>query len=56
VVSALETALTTGAPLTLAQLATATPARIEIPSSLRDVEIGSGCAADYDGWLTGASA
>jgi hypothetical protein len=56
VVSALETALATGAPLTLARLATATPARIEIPASLRDVEIGSGCAADYDGWLTGASA
>jgi hypothetical protein len=22
-----------------------------VPASLRDIAVGSGCAADYDGWL-----
>jgi len=22
-----------------------------VPASLRDIEVSSGCAADYDGWL-----
>jgi transposase len=55
VVPALRTALATGTPLLLAL----TPARSSsdrvaldaIPASLRDIEVGSGCAADYDGWL-----
>jgi transposase len=56
VVPALKAALATGAPLTLARLATAASSRIQIPPSLRDLEIGGGCAADYDDWLTGAPA
>jgi transposase len=56
VVPALVTALSTGAPLTLAAIVVATPPRIEVPAPLRDVDIRSGCAADYDGWLTGVSA
>jgi len=56
VVPALETALATGAPLTMARIATAVPVRVDLPAALRDLDITSGCAADYDGWLTGARA
>jgi hypothetical protein len=54
VVPALAAALARGAPLLLAR----TPARgalrvapDAVPTALRDIEVGSGCAADYDGWL-----
>jgi hypothetical protein len=40
----------------MARLATAAPARVELPMALRDLEVTAGCAADYDGWLTGAPA
>jgi transposase len=56
VVPALQRALTSGVPLTLARIATAAPARIELPTSLCELTIASGCAADYDGWLTGGPA
>jgi transposase len=56
VIPALQTALATGAPLTMARLATAAAAPVDLPTALRDLEITSGCAADYDGWLTGAPA
>jgi transposase len=56
VVPALATALATGAPLTLAAIVVATPTRIDVPAPLRDVDVASGCAADYDGWLTGVPA
>jgi hypothetical protein len=54
-VPVLTTALATGTPLLLAL----TPARAAsdrvaadaVPSRLRDIEVISGCAADYDGWL-----
>jgi transposase len=54
-VPALTTALATGTPLLLAL----TPARAAadrvalnaVPLVLRDIEVISGCAADYDGWL-----
>jgi hypothetical protein len=54
-VPALTTALETGTPLLLAF----TPgppsadrvARGAVPPLLRDIEVISGCAADYDGWL-----
>jgi transposase len=55
VVPALHAALATGAPLTMARIATAAPTRVDVPATLRDLEIASGCAADYDGWLTRAS-
>jgi hypothetical protein len=29
---------------------------VEVPVTLRDIDVASGCAADYDGWLTGARA
>jgi len=54
-VPALETALATDAPLTMARLVSVGPARVEVPAPLRDIDIATGCAADYDGWLTGAS-
>jgi len=54
VVPALTSALALGTPLLLAL----TPARSltcvapdAVPAPLRDIEVGSGCAADYDGWL-----
>ena len=55
VVPALHAALAMGTPLLLAL----TPARLSpgrialdaVPAPLRDIEVGSGCAADYDGWL-----
>ena len=55
VVPALCAALGAGTPLLLAL----TPARSlpciapdAVPAPLRDIEVGSGCAADYDAWLT----
>jgi len=48
-------ALITGAPVLLAlkpTLAATTREAVAVPAALRDVEIASGCAADYDGWLT----
>lgn len=56
VVPALETALATGAPLTMARIATAAPVRVELPAALRDLDVTGGCAADYDAWLIGAPA
>ena len=55
VVPALTAALATGTPLLLAL----TPARAAIdrlaldavPAPLRAIDVGSGCAADYDAWL-----
>jgi len=59
VVPALDRALTTGAPLLLALTAAASPARIAldtVPAPLRDIDVASGCAADYDAWLLGGVA
>ena len=54
VVPALTAALASGTPLLLAL----TPARSRdrvapeaVPAALREIEVASGCAADYDGWL-----
>lgn len=59
-VPALTQALATGTPLLLAL----TPARSSppqvaldaVPAALRDIDVSSGCAADYDGWLLGGAA
>jgi hypothetical protein len=55
VVPALTLALATGTPLLLAltpaRSALARVALDAVPASLRDIDIVSGCAADYDGWL-----
>lgn len=57
VVPALETALATGTPLILARPAiTAAASRVEVPAPLRGLDVGSGCAADYDAWLAGVPA
>ena len=56
VLPALETALAEGRPLVLAVATPPPPPRdvaLEaVPLAWRDLEIPSGCAADYDGWLT----
>lgn len=53
VVPTLEIALATGTPLVVARpAALAAAARVDVPAPLRDLEVPSGCAADYDAWLT----
>jgi transposase len=58
VVPRLEEALRTGAPLRLPR--PATPAveldDTALPATLRDIEVASGLAADYDQWLQGGAA
>jgi hypothetical protein len=54
VASTIGGALTTGTPILLALTpASAAPAcaAVDVPLALRDIHVGSGCAADYDGWL-----
>ena len=53
VVPTLEAALATGTPLVVARhVAPAAATRVDVPAALRDLEVPSGCAADYDAWLT----
>lgn len=56
VIPQLRAALATGAPLLLARRPAVSPPSVDVPARLRDLEIGSGLAADYDAWLTGVSA
>jgi transposase len=60
VVPALTVALAAGTPLLLAltpaRSALARVALDAVPASLRDIDIVSGCAADYDGWLVAVGA
>ena len=60
VVPALTVALATGTPLLLALTpARSAPPRIApdaVPAALRAIDVASGCAADYDGWLLGGVA
>jgi hypothetical protein len=56
VVPALTAALATGRPLLLALTPTPPRSVLEaVPAPLRDIDVGSGCAADYDGWLVGVA-
>ena len=53
VVPMLEAALATGTPLIVARSAARAAApHVDVPAALRDLEVSSGCAADYDTWLT----
>jgi transposase len=56
VIPQLRAALTTGAPLLLVRRPPLAAPAVVVPAPLRDLEIGSGHAADYDAWLTGVSA
>lgn len=56
VIPALTAVLATGAPLAFASIVAAAPPRVDLPPALRDVDVASGCAADYDDWLRGVSA
>ena len=51
-------ALTTGTPILLALAPTvgAVRAVVDVPAALRDIDVPSGCAADYDGWLAAVPA
>jgi transposase len=52
-VPTLEAALATGTPLVVARLAARAAApRVDVPAALRDLDVPSGSAADYDAWLT----
>jgi hypothetical protein len=55
VIPQLRAALLTGTPLLLARRPAASAPTVDVPAPLRDLEIGSGHAADYDAWLTGVS-
>ena len=59
VVPALEAALSAGTPLLLALSAPTPPwhrvAAEALPAILRELDVPSGCAADYDDWLRGAA-
>ena len=59
-VPALTRALATGTPLLLALTparSAPTPVALDaVPIALRDIEVPSGCAADYDAWLRGGAA
>jgi len=47
----------TGTPLILARPAMASAvARVDVPAPLREIDVASGCAADYDAWLIGVTA
>jgi hypothetical protein len=53
VVPTLEAALASGTPLIVARRAVPAAASVvDIPAPLREVDVASGCAADYDAWLT----
>ena len=60
VVPALTRALASGTPLLLALTparAAPTPVALDaVPIALRDIDVPSGCAADYDAWLLGGAA
>jgi hypothetical protein len=50
VAAAAAGALTTGTPVLFALTPTAPPrAVVAVPPALRDLDVPSGCAADYDG-------
>lgn len=54
VATTLAAALATGTSLLGALRPAVPPAPIDVPAALRDLDIGRGCAADYDRWLTEA--
>ena len=59
VVPALRVALATGVPLLLALTPAPAPVRVvldALPAALREIDVASGCAADYDAWLLGGVA
>lgn len=56
VVPLLEAALVSGTSLLVARSAAGAAPRVEVPAALRELDVPSGCAADYDAWLTEVSA
>jgi transposase len=57
VVPALEAALRRGTPVLLALTPGMVTPRLDaevVPAALREIDVPSGCAADYDGWLAEA--
>jgi transposase len=56
VIPLLLQALATDAPLVLDALTTISAPTMAVPAPLREIEVGSGCAADYDAWLAAVPA
>jgi hypothetical protein len=56
VMPAVLRALATDTPLVLPDLTPAPVSSLPVPPALQAIEVASGCAADYDGWLTAVSA
>jgi hypothetical protein len=56
VMPAVLRALATDTPLVLPDLTPAPGSTLAVPATLQAIEVPSGCAADYDGWLTAVSA
>jgi transposase len=56
VIAALVRALAEETPLLVAGVAPSPLPDVEVPAPLRDIEVGRGCAADYDTWLMGVPA
>jgi transposase len=52
VVAAVVRALASGGPLVLTELTPSAVPPVTLPGPLREIEVVSGCAADYDAWLT----
>jgi transposase len=52
VATTLTAALAAGTSLLGALLPPVPRATVDVPPALRDLDIGRGCAADYDGWLS----
>jgi transposase len=56
VVPTLEAALVTGTSFLVARSAGRAATCVDVPAALRELDVPSGCAADYDAWLTKVSA
>ena len=56
VVPAVLRALASDTPFVLTELTPAPVPAVTLPAPLQAIEVASGCAADYDGWLTAVSA
>ena len=56
VVPAVLRALAAETPLVLPDLTPAPVSPLAVPASLQAIDVPSGCAADYDAWLTAVSA
>ena len=48
--------MVTATSLLVARSAAPAATHVDVPAALRELDVPSGCAADYDAWLTEVSA